>query len=422
MAKNIKIEKEEDDEKNIKSRMIRIGLIIALFIIVGAIVLFIAQSTRERPPEEERNQTSNITTPVINQTNQTINETMINETEICNDECLYAKAIEEKDAKYCDWMINETNKLACYVAIANYSLYSCLKIKDENALYNCIIIHANITNNLSLCNMLQEKKALECKRIFEPCYYLNDTMLRICLALKKNDSSYCGNDEDCLLNYSISKNDIARCELISSPPKKQACKAVLSPNTASCDDLSLVSQKEYCWQLYAIFTDNKLMCTEITSESIYALDCYSYFAVKERDVSICDYSGTLQLDNLWECYSIYTLNTGDVTGCQRIHPLATTNLFNCYFEYGKKYGNPMACDMMDNPKFARTCYQGVILNNTNLNYTYCSGVAQIEWKNKCYIESAKLYNDVSLCNHIQTELERKGCIDAYNLYISKSSG
>ncbi|NYZ76910.1 hypothetical protein H0O02_01185, partial [Candidatus Micrarchaeota archaeon] len=203
--------------------------------------------------------------------------------------------------------------------------------------------------------------------------------------------------------------------------KKQACYSILTNTHGSCADLELIPQREYCWELYAIFTDNRMMCSEITQETQYSLECYSYFAAKEKDITICDSSGTLQLDNLWKCYSAYTLGTGDVIGCQRIHPLATTNQFSCFFEYGKKYGNPMACDMMNNPKFARTCYQGIILGNANLNYIYCHGVAQEEWRNKCYTESAKLRNDVSLCDFITTAPEKEICVNSYSMYVSNST-
>lgn len=393
-----------------KSTVAHAGIAALIVIIILAAVWFFANGGQgiQNPP--------NNGTIVPPGHNNTQNGSIENKTEICNDECLYAKALSEKQSKYCDWILNDTRQDGCYKEIANYSLDACLKVKEKNIFDNCVLMHAISTNDILLCEKLSSANLIQCKRTIDSCYFLDGTEFRICLAQKKNNATYCENDDDCLFNYSIGHGDASVCSAITSPAQKQACKSILN-NGGSCDDVELPSQKEYCWELYAIYTDNLLMCSEITTESQYQLECLSHFTVSKNDLSVCD-SNYLELDNLWKCYIAYSVGTGNISGCDKINRLATTNMFNCYFEYAKKYGNPHACDMMDNPAWAETCYIGVILNNQKLNYTYCDDVAKTEWRNKCYIESAKINRNVGLCDYIPTEAERNGCINAYNLYIA----
>ncbi len=402
-----------------KLRIIRFGTIILALIIIGllAIVLIrdeqplipIGHNGNGEIPFEHYNETENITVPTENVTE-----------EICTDDCLLEKALSEKDPRYCDWLVNYSLKDGCYESIADENLDACLKVENETIFQNCIMIHANKTANESVCDNLDEDTALMCKQQFEPCYYYFDTEFRICMALSHESLSYCENDNDCLLNYSIETGNASLCDMISEKARRTACKSVYEGRDLCADITSSVSKKEYCWQLYAILTDNKLICTQIVTESQYALSCYSYFAAKTHDLGFCR-QGPLELNDLWDCYIYYSLTTGDMGGCDAIDRLASTHMFECYFEFAKKYGNPHACDFMDNPRYARTCYGGSIINNTNLNYSYCADVAEEVWKNKCYTESAKVYRDISICDFIEKELERKICTDSYHTFINGGS-
>ncbi len=392
-----------------KLKMIGIGVaaIIAIFVIIS-IVLFLRPGEAGPPPEEEEKPPP--------ETEITENETTEeNITEVCDDNCLYEKALDEKDLKYCEWMLNVSLEEACYAAIAYENLDACLKVKDEGIFSDCVMAHAESTGNMSICDHLEGDKELECRQILEPCYLYEGTEMRNCLALKNDDISYCEGDDKCLFNYSIEKNDILVCEDISGEGIRTACISVLEDRDR-CAGLSSQQKKEYCWQLYAIHTDNKWVCTQIISESQYALECFSHFAVKTNDVNFCT-ADNLELDYLWKCYSAYSLGTGDITGCEKINTLARTNLFNCYFEYGKKYGDPTACDALYEFGMSDTCYVGTILNNTNLRLENCKDIRVKEWRNRCYTETAKLNNDVSICNNIDEKLERDACKSAYDTHI-----
>lgn len=406
------------EKGNGKWMVIGAGTIVFVIIVLGIFAVILLQpGAPEAPPPVEEEPEEEVPPPPVEEPEEEIPEENI--TEVCDDNCLYEKALDEKDIKYCDWMLNETKQMECYFAIANDSFDACLKVTDEEVFYDCVVSEADRTGNISVCDNLYEEKAVECKKEFEPCYFYNDTELKICLALKNDDSGYCGNDDDCLLNYSIERDDKSVCDDITSEAIGTACISV-HEGRDKCTKLFSLTEKEYCWQLYAILSDNKLICTQIASESQYALDCFSHFAVKTNDLSFCR-SDNLELDLLWKCYTNYALGTGNMSGCDEINPLATTNVFNCYFEYGKKYGDPRACDKMYEEGFATTCYVGVILNSTNLNPDYCGEVRVEEWRNRCYTETAKIYDDVTICHNIDSTGERNACIETYEEYVESKS-
>ncbi len=404
-----------------KLRIIRFGIIILALIIIGfAAIMLLNGGEVEIPVINGINGNGEIP---YEHYNETVNETEVteNETEVCDEECLLGKAIAEKDPKYCDWMLNSSAALACYETIAFDNFDACLKVENRSLLYDCIVAEANKTGDISKCDyLIREEEALSCKQTFDPCYYYNETDRRICLATSHEDVSYCDNDNLCILNYTVETENSSMCNMITSNAIRSACNSYFS-ETDKCADLTVQAERYYCWQLYAVLSDDKLICTQIeTVDGPYALNCFSYFAAKTHDLNFCK-QGPLELNDLWDCYIQYTLLTGDLEGCDKIDKLASTHMFECYYEYAKKYGNPHACDLMDEPRYAKTCYVGSIMNNTNLNYSYCADIAQEIWMNKCYTESAKVYRDISICDFIELELEREICTDSYHTFINGES-
>ena len=403
-----------------KLKIIRAGTIVVALIVILVIVAIALQMTN--PPETPVGN-GNGEIPFEHYNETIVNETEIteNETELCDDDCLYNKAVSEADIKYCEWMLNETYMEECYVSIAGVNIEACLKVKEPEIYWNCIIENVNRTGDILICENLTDEKIIECKALFESCYEEeNLTDRRLCLALKNNDPIYCENDPMCLLDYSLEVADKSVCDTITDYiAERTACKSI-HDGQDYCVNLDSVAEKEYCWELYAIATDQPLMCTQITTESQYALECYSYFAAKTNNLDFCN-ADNIQLNDRWDCYTAYTLTTGNLSGCDAINRLASTHMFNCYFEYGKLYGNPQACAMMDDPGFANTCYVGVIMNNTNLNWEYCDGVAVEDWKNKCFTQSAQVERDISICDFIVKAPERQICTDSYHTFVNGNS-
>ncbi len=386
-----------------------IGVLVVLIILVaGALYVIVTAGAQPDeppvvPPVNQTNDT-NVTVPT-NQTNET------NITQVCDDNCHYQKALMNESADECKKIENGTLMDICYEEISDVSLAACLEVRDQSKKDFCVTSFAVSKNDIELCDVLDSARQ-SCREAVDSC--IGDDDEALCRALKDEDPSKCQSDTNCLLNYSMQKQNSSSCSLIQNPVIATGCESAIK-KTDKCDALSLQSQRDYCYQIYAQYSDDYLVCTQISDNSDYKVNCLSMFAASEGNYSICT-KGMLQLDDRWACYTNYSLATGDISGCEAIDELATTNRFKCTFEYAKKYGDPSACQVIVSLPSRDTCYQGTIIySNDNLDGQYCKEVTDFNWRNKCYNEAAKISDDVTLCDEIEESFARQACIDAYNL-------
>jgi hypothetical protein len=371
-----------------------IGLML-IFIVIGAGVLLLLFSGIFVPAPP-------VKPPVI------INDTNVtNITEpICDDQCNLNLAINTSSPNFCERINSSTTRQSCYLSLSNLSLGTCLKLENTTQLFDCVLLHAKSANDSKICNNLEEPDRTSCLSNISECYKKTGYERDLCLALDMKDVSLCNSNELCIYNYSKILNDLTSCKTLPTTVAEFACRS----NTLDqdeCINLPLASQKDLCYETYANLTGDALICTSIAKDTIYAYTCLTSFAVKDKDLSLCNY---LSLDDRWACYTNYSFETKDLSGCKNIDDLATTAKFKCFYDYAKHHGDPSACDHINDPSQTITCYVGAIMNNTNLDYTTCGGVVVTQWKNKCYMQSAKLNNDSNICNFIQTENERNNCM------------
>jgi len=384
-----------------KHTMLVIGVLVVLILVVGAALFYVMTSKPGVPVQPPVNQTNQTPTNMTNQTNIT---------PTCDDGCYYDRAVSQEDLSLCQQISDSGLKQQCYYELSDTSLDACKLVTDDAKRKVCITSFAVSGNDISLCDLLIAGKN-DCRNAVDPCLGSSDADL--CHALARNDPAECKSDSDCLLNYSLTKDDASTCELIQNAVVSKACVSAIK-YTDKCDDLSTPAQKDYCYQLFAIYSDDFLACTQITPDSTYSLDCFSTFAASLHNLSICDQDG-FSLNSLWACYRNYSLLSGDLSGCYAIDELATTNRFQCAYEYAKKYGNPSACQAITDTLAQRsTCYEGVIIYYPqNLDWRYCANVTNFEWKNQCYVQSAKLYDDISLCDYVEVDYAKRSCQSSY---------
>lgn len=384
-----------------KETIALIGVLLILIIVVGGALLYVITQKAAEPVPPEPNATK---PPVQNLSNIT-NATPPS----CGGECLLGAIVGAKNVSACAELENLSQ--ACYLALSNESLDACRKVENSTAKKECISALANSSRDIKLCDELAEGKE-ECQLAVDPC--MGEADAKLCRALAGSDPSRCGASQACLVNYSMQKNDASACALIQNAVVSAACKSTLA-GSDKCWPLTYLSERDYCYQLFAQYSNEYLTCTQITPNSIYALDCFSDFAVRLNNLSICDDDG-FGLNERWACYTNYSLNSGDISGCQKIDKLASTNKFRCTFEYAKKYGDPSACQVMDDLGARATCYEGTIIySNQNLDYHHCKDVTSFKWMNQCYTAAAKLNGDVSLCDYIDETFARESCKGSYAL-------
>ncbi len=385
-----------------------IGILVVLIILVGGgLYLIITSGVAEEPEEPPPIKPPPVNvTPGINETNVTV----------CGDECHYNNALMNESAEECGLIEDQELRQGCYEQLADVSLAACLEVTDAEKKDFCVTSFAVSNEDIDLCDLLTDKRD-DCRKQVDSC--IGTEHEELCRALREEDPELCDSESDCLLNYSITKDDAQACDLIQNPVIAAGCRSAVK-ETDKCYDLGLKSERDYCYQIYATYTNDYLVCTSISLNSIYRLNCLSMFAASEANHSVCDIGG-LQLDDKWACYTNYSLMTGNLAGCEAIHVLATTNKYRCASEFAQKYGNPAACMLIENIGTRETCYEGAILYyNENLDPQYCGEIMDFNWKNKCFNEAAKLYDDVSICDGIIADgFAHKACIDAYEYYKSQ---
>jgi len=403
MAKDKNYRFKEDDGRH---TILLIGVLLVLIVIVGGGLLMLL--THKGSGTQPAGNASNITPPAGNQTlppeqNITANETA------CDDSCMLAKAVDSANYSACYGLPSDQLIQSCLAQLSPASLDACRALQESAAKTSCISSFASSSGNLSLCDLIIEGRD-GCRKAVDACIDSDDQAL--CRALEAKDPKLCAGSQECIFDYAMEAKSDAACALIQNKPVSAACGSA-ALGSDKCSALGLLPEKDYCYQLYAVQTYDLYLCDRINRNTVYDLECLSYFAGNENDLRICD-RDSLSLDSKWACYTNFSLISGNFSGCEGIHKLATTNRFRCAFEYGKKYGNPAACQLIEELPTRSTCYEGVIIySNENLNWTYCGDVTNFNWRNKCFSESAMLYDDVTICDYLPDSYARESCIDAY---------
>lgn len=397
--------KEDDSKKTI----LLIGILLVLILIVGGgLVLLLTQRApagdgQPPPPPPPQN--------LSNETGDT------NATVECGDQCLMDAAVDAKNHSACGLIENTSVAQECYEALAMESLDACREVEDSAVLRDCVTYFAEEESDASLCDLLTAGR-VECRLAVDPCIDSED--LGLCMALLNEDPSECGKDTSCLLNYSLTAKDSEACSLIQDGVIIKACQSAVL-RSDRCSALYYDAQRDLCYQMFAIYSDDYLTCTQISRNSVYAVDCYSIFAARLGNSSLC-VREDLGLNERWYCLTNYTLLTGDLQGgCGKIDKLAATNLFRCSFEYAKKYGDPAGCQLIGTSSSRAVCYEGAIMySNQNLDWHYCGAITNFDWMNKCYVESAKIEGDASICDKISDQYSARSCRDSVAANQSKS--
>ena len=406
----------QNDNAEGRKTIVLIGVLLVLILLVGgALVYIITARAPPTPPANTTNQThpvpppsngTSITPPPSNTTNSTSNLTNVT----CDDQCHLANALGSVNASECLKIQNQSVSQGCLLQLSNSSVDACEALQAEAEKDSCLIPFAIARNDSSLCGQLSGAGKDRCMAVFNPCSGASEKSL--CEAISSKNPGLCDSN-DCIMNYSAATKDSHACGLVNDTVKSKAC---LSAATGldHCTDLNLSSQQDYCYELYAVYTDNHLICTEIKWDDMYSLDCDSYFAARLKNLSVCD-NGLLSLNSLWDCYTNYSMISDDPSGCANIDPLASTSRFQCAFAFAKKYGDPSACVIITDSLAQRnTCYEGAIIyTSTKIDWTKCGGVVDTNYQNLCYTDAAKQYANESICDMIQQDNSVESCKNSF---------
>lgn len=385
-------------EKKKENKLVTIlGAVLAIFLIVVAAFLFI--SMQQKPP----------VLPLQNLTNVTIPNISINDTILCDDDCLMGKAESTINYSVCLDIQNDSKEQSCLLKLSKISLEACVQLQNYTSKKNCVEWHAVSQKSTEVCNNLNVSDRKPCIENIDPCFYKILTDKDVCTARFNKNYSYCQKDEECLFEYAKLEKNATACEDIDSKVKKQVCLNIVE-NIDNCDDLLLASQIDYCRQLYAIRANKPLLCDAISLDTSASYDCYVFFATEEKNKQYCK---KLSLNDEWKCYQEYSLAANDPTGCMEIHKYAPSARHKCLLDVANAFNNASVCESMDIASQKIECYYIAMgFNDEVYPLENCVSIKVDNWKDNCYSTLAKRTSNLTLCDYVLGEGMKKQCINA----------
>ncbi len=371
-------------------------VVVVIVVLIAMIVAFTIEPTKKGGGLE------NVSIHITNQTYEP--------PKICDEECKLEKAINETNIELCN-KLNETNKPFCLTQVGAVSLDACISIEDHEIKKECIYKHAKEKESVEVCNNLQNGERESCILEVDPCYYGEYPEKNLCMALLNGDYRFCEGNKDCTLEFIKENPQAEACEELSDSGDIGGCKSIVT-KADFCKDL-VYTEEDQCYELYAKETENQKICDELSDKGTeYAFNCYTFFAIRDSNLSICDNIGITE-NRRWACHREYALEKEDLEACSTIDKYAEISKNNCYFDVAKKYIKPAICNNLEAVAHKRSCYDATILRQNVPSVEFCHDVYVDSWRNLCYTSIAKRELDESICNNIEVDSEKDLCL--YNV-------
>jgi len=328
----------------------------------------------------------------------------------CDELCLLAQAVKNKNATTCELITNEILAQECFEKTAPYSLDACLKVIDYTKRKECITQNAIAQQSIDICLGLEtDADRNNCINKTDECYFKTGVEKNTCVAIKTMNYTKCNKNTQCILEYSDKTKDVTACGQMSLEPEQYACAAIGKDNDDECKKIGYMNGQDSCYKSVAIWTNRSNICSMISSSNEYMRDCYAYFAIRDGNLKLCD---NVDLDYRWQCYANYSVATNNVSGCDAIDYWAKISKKICYYDYAMTNRDPGACTNLEEPGSKVSCYSASIMRNATepIPPQNCETVLDGVWKDKCYMVSAEKNNDLTICNYIQDTSMAEACL------------
>lgn len=384
-------------EKQKRKVFTKLGAVVVILII--AIVIYFLFFGKKVDDEK-----INIAIPNVTKPNVSVNI-------FCDDDCKLQDALSTKVATTCDNISNETKKQDCFAALSTDSIEACLKLANYAQKKVCVESHATKLNNLDLCSNLEMDDRRQCIEKIDSCYYKKLDEKPLCNALAKNDYAFCQKNEACIFTFAETTKNANACSEIGIRFRQNACVSVALKKD-ECINLPQDDEIDGCKEIYAERTNQSDECNYLTKkDTIYAVNCYAFFAKRDKNPAVCD---GVELLKRWDCYKKYAKETSDLQGCIQISQYAPIAKEHCFIDVGKEYGNPQACEYLDfDPGSRDVCYRASIQDNLKLRHENCANLFSDEWDVRCYTNAAKLEQNVTVCDLQENQVDVNFCRTNY---------
>lgn len=324
---------------------------------------------------------------------------------------LIETALEEEDTSYC-FKLPANERDDCIFPLSNDSLSNCIQMIKYDNKRGCLFYHAYKDEDMSICDLMSEEDKAECiEYLSPPCTFVLDPEEKgRCLAFEYKNYTYC-EDEECYLDYAFENKDAGACEMLEYA-KREGCLSSLD-HTDHCKDLEEQSYKYQCYYIYALGNDNPTYCYYINGlyDTAIAYQCFTHFAVQDDNPALCEAVVVL---NRWDCYTDYAIETGNKEGCYAIDTRAPVSREDCFRDYAYAYDDLASCNEIETEYVRQICYSALIFSAEELTMIECNSIILPEWKDKCYQELAKLENEKTFCNYIESIAVKENCLLMFN--------
>lgn len=388
---------------------------IAILLVLSAVMLF-SFGCAQKPSEPNVAEPPAVEPP---KGNATVAEPCSTGNIVQKDECFAALAKSGSDPEICKNIYSVEKLDSCYSYFANSSLEVCREVTDSEMRAGCLTANAkrlNSEESESVCNLIDNAgmRAGCLKQVVPPCRLILDPDQRaLCIAFEKNDYTFCTSDI-CFSKYAENRSDPNACNLVNNSAERYSCLAVVKNDVGECKNAALAPVQDYCVELAAKRLGSVNGCDLATAGSDYRNRCYLYFAVKERQGSICtraepEFSVGIGTSKYW-CYEQYASQAADVSVCPKI--LESQSRIGCYYTAAKKNRMPSLCNPLNNAAWMKDCYSGSILYVEGGPVpTDCENVQDQAWKDKCYYKAALAAANSTLCGSITPGTSDKDSCD-----------
>lgn len=321
------------------------------------------------------------------------------------DECFMGQALAKKDATLCSRMYSAKKVDECIgKLVPGIGCSRLLLSEDKDDCYYGIARKGNSTGACADISSVQTQQ--QCIReLSPPCELETGAAKGKCLAYEKNDFSYC-TDDGCRYSFAVDKGSYNACLAMGEGAEKYACMAIVMGEPGRCDNAKTVPVQDLCTQLVAVQTGKISACMRATLGSDYRNGCYTQFAVRERNFTLCALAYPEVARD--KCYVDVAKDAGLFESCAQV--VNSLNREGCYIVSAKANGNPLACSGVSMGKQRGDCYGGVILSGNKIDVAYCANIDDAIWKDKCYSRMAPMYGDKSLCEKVVGSDERRNCL------------
>ena len=378
-------------------------ILIACLLIAGLLLFGCPQKTApvvQEPAANESGQATNATPTVTAAPCSTGNI-------VQKDECFYSLAKQKASPDICKNIYSIDKLDECYNLFATANLEICRKITNADMKYECLLQNALREKSESICSLIEnEGKRAGClAQVLPPCMTIPEGEGKeLCLALDAGDLNLCKSDA-CFVEYASNKSDRNACLHITALLSRQICLATIDKNVAVCKNATLLPIQDACIEQVSKMLGDVDGCDLATDASTYKNNCYTYFAIKNMDMSIC--AKTSPEERRDECYANYSIASANVDACMKV--MESLGKTGCYYHAATVNRMPSLCNPLTLGSQRTTCYGMAIMNDRGPVPSDCPLVAETAWKDQCYYNAARSTYNGTLCDGISPGTSHDNC-------------